>query len=241
MISDAGGSNVNWYGRWAPSRYTNIGGAVGCAYENSTISQCIADGTMEMKRVGTQAESYEFALGGIIGKVDSGTVDNCASTVTMTIKEGFGGTIGGIAGLIKLNGKVSNVVYYGQIVTESFSGGWFGGLAGSVEGVLTKGYFHGKILSDSTQKADIAANISTTGSASKVIGNGNTRLIYGANSGSVSYAYIIDLDYGSELLQNAKLLFEDLCLFETDIWAVDDETGLYLIAFPENALGGEAE
>jgi len=229
------------YGWSTLYRYTWIGGITGCTYETSAIRNCCSKGSMVLARTGIFAEGCEFATGGIIGKVESGTVNNCASAVDITVKEGYGGTVGGIVGLVGLNGTVSNLAYYGQIKTESFTDGWFGGLAGWTEGALTKSYFHGKILSESTQKADIAANITNSGSVSKVIGNGNTRLAYVTNNGSVSYGYIIGVDYGAEMLLDAQTLFGELCLFEADIWAVDEETGLYLIAFPENTLGGEEE
>lgn len=236
LYSDASGSRVSALGScsaWYPSRYTYIGGLVGCLYETSSVSNCYSSGNMGLKRVGTQADSYEFATGGIVGKVDGGTVNNCASAMDLTVKEGFGGTMGGIVGHVTLGGKVSNVAYYGTIKTESFTGGWFGGLAGKVEGVLTKGYFCGKITSTSTQKADIAAFIETSGSVSKTIGNGNTKLVHATCNGSANNNYIIGIDYGAELLLDGNTLFAKLCLFETDIWGIDEETGLYLLSFPE--------
>ncbi len=234
LYSNASGGNLNYYAGYYPKRYTFVGGVVGCIYENGSISECYADGTVNLTRVGLQADRYELATGGVVGKVDGGTADNCASEVSLTLKEGFGGTMGGVAGLITLKGKVSNTAYYGTVTTESFTGGYFGGLAGKVEGTFTKGYFHGKIVSESTQTADIVGYIESTGAVSKTIGNGNVKKVFVENKGSSTNNYIIAVDFGSDILYDREKLFDELCMYEVDLWDIDENTGLYLITFPEN-------
>lgn len=230
LQSDAGGNAET-------RRYTRIGGIVGCCYENSTVTNCYSNGSIAFKRLGRLA-NYEMATGGIAGTVDSGTVDNCTSAVNITLQQGHGGTTGGIVGLLGVNGKVSNVAYYGQIKTDSFTDGYFGGLVGKVNGWLTKGYFHGQIISTSTKIADIAGLIDTSGSVSKTIGNGGTGKVFASSSGSSIYNYLIGTDYDETLLYSREILFDTLGLFEADYWSINEETGLYLIAFPEYSLEG---
>ena len=226
LASNAGGDSES-------RRYTRIGGVAGCTYETSTVTGCYSTGSISFQRVGRLAGSYEMAVGGIVGKVESGTVNDCASGLNITLQEGYGGTTGGIVGWVNVSGKVSNVAYYGTIRTENLAGGYFGGLAGQVNGWLTKGYFKGQILSDSTNMADIAGRIDTSGSVSKTIGNGNTGVVCAAGSGSSIYNYLIGQDYDAQALLDRELLFDVLGLFEADYWSIDEETGLYLIRFPE--------
>ncbi len=228
---DSNATSNGWDG--ATERYTYIGGIIGCIYENGQLADGYSSGSATFIRKGSSAGNYEFATGGVVGKVDGGTVDNCASEVSLTLKEGFGGTMGGVVGLITLKGRVSNTAYYGTVTTESFSGGYFGGLAGKVEGTLTKGYFHGKIVSESTQTADIVGYIESTGAVSKTIGNGNVKRVFVENKGSSTNNYIIAVDFGSDILYNGEKLFDELCMYEVDLWAIDENTGLYLISFPE--------
>lgn len=219
-----------------PSRYTYIGGVDGRVLEGGSVSNCYSYGSADLARVGKLSDSYEFYNGGIVGKVENGTVNNCASSIDLTLTEGYGGYIAGIAGCISKDGRVTNTAYYGTVNTVSFTGGTFTGLVGLVEGVFTKGYFHGKILTDSENKADIVGKITSSGSVSKTIDNGNCKTIFCTNEGSSTNNYIIDVDYGDELLSNQSKLFDELCLFETNIWGIDDEIGLYLISFPEYNL-----
>lgn len=226
LYSNAGGDSES-------RRYTRIGGIVGSCFEASGITNCYAEGSISFKRLGRIADA-EMGIGGVVGKVDSGTVNNCASAVNITLQEGYGGYTGGVVGLLAVNGKVSNVAYYGQIKTESFTGGYFGGLAGRVNGWLTKGYFKGLIISGSTQIADIAGMIDTSGSMSKCVGNGGTGKVFAGGSGSAIYNYLIGTDYDETLLYSREMLFDTLGLYEADYWSIDEEEGLYLISFPGN-------
>lgn len=210
-------------------RYNRIGGITGCSFENSLVSECYSEGEVAFKRIGLRSNSAEMAVGGVVGKVESGTVNNCDSAMNVTLKEGYGGTIGGVAGIITINGKVTNVAYYGNIKTESFSGGYFAGLAGSVAGWLSKGYFNGNIVSDSKQCSDVVGLIDTSGSVSKMIGNGKTRCVFTTNKGSSLYNYIIGVDYDKSVLYDREMLFDTLELFESDFWSIDEEKGLYLV------------
>ena len=232
LYSNAGGDSQS-------SRYTRVGGIAGCCYELSSVTGCYSEGTISFQRLGRYASSFEMAVGGIVGKLESGTVNNCESALNITLQEGYGGTIGGVVGLVAVNGKVSNVVYYGTIATESVSGGYFGGLAGMVSGWLTKGYFAGKINTTSTLIADAVGLIDTTGSVSKTIGNGGTGKVFAEGSGSSIYNYVIGTDYDATLLYNREMLFDILGLFEPDYWSTDEENGLYLITFLDYVLGGE--
>jgi len=215
-------------------RYTFIGGVAGGTHENGQVINCSAVGKIETSRIGEMESSGAMAIGGVVGKVDSGAVNNCASWLNMITLEGYGGTVGGVTGLIAVTGKVSNVVYYGTIETVSCSGGYFAGLAGRVEGWLTKGYYKGLIQTDSTNAAGIAGYVETTGAVSKTIGNGNVASICSINNGSANYNYLIGTDYDMTVLYSREMLFDTLGLFEADYWSIDEETGLYLISFPEN-------
>lgn len=228
-------SNADSGGYSAAYRNTSIGGVVGAMRDKSaSVKNCYSYGSAILSRVGSHSDS--FVSGGIIGWVESGTVSNCASSVNLTLNEGYGGYMAGIAGHVSLGGRVQNVAYYGTISTVNYSGGYFTGLVGSVEGVFTKAYFHGVVQTTSENSSDIAAAVATSGAVSKVIGNGNKKVAYVTNSGSVTNAYIIDKDYGADLLYDVNTMFEKLCLFEADIWSVNQDIGLYLISFPENAL-----
>ena len=237
--AEGGTSSASYY---YPERQTYVGGAVGCVYENGVVENCCVRGSATLTRVGVYASSYNFATGGIVGKADGGTVNNCASDMTIKSKDGYAGMIGGTVGYIMPSGKVSNVAYYGNITVESFigNGGYIGGLAGRVDGMLTKGYFHGTIQTDCTQIADIVGYVETTGTVSKAIGNGNSKNVFFENKGASKNNIIIDKDYGADILYSRELLFDDLCLFESDIWSIDDDTGLYLISFPEQSFAQEA-
>ena len=239
LYSNANGTNMNYYAAYHPARYTSIGGAVGAAYESAVIEKVSAHGNMTLERVGLEATAYEFAIGGVIGKIANGSVSNCISDVDISIKPSYAGTVGGIAGYVAADGKAVNVAYYGNITTTSALSGYFGGLAGRVDGALTKGYFNGKILTDSTAIADIAGYIANTGSVSKTISNGNVKKIYAAGEGSAKNNYIVDVDYGSDILFSVEMLFDELYMFEADIWGIDEEAGLYLLAFPIPSATGE--
>lgn len=236
LYSNASGRHDGYYSGYNPIRNAYIGGVVGHINESSMVSNCYSYGSIDLTRIGRHADSYEFYTGGIVGKVENGTVNNCASSMDLTLTEGYGGYIAGIAGCISKDGRVTNTAYYGTVNTVCFTGGTFTGLVGLVEGVFTKGYFHGKILTDSTNKADIVGKITSSGSVSKTIDNGNCKTVFCTNEGSSTNNYIIDVDYGDELLSNQSKLFDELCLFETNIWGIDDEIGLYLISFPEYNL-----
>lgn len=231
LYSNAGGDSQS-------RRYTRVGGVAGGCFETSSMTNCYAQGTVSFKRLGRIADA-EMGIGGVVGKVESGMVNNCASALNITLQEGYGGAVGGVVGLVSVNGKVSNVAYYGTIQTESLSGGWFGGLAGCVSGWLTKGYFAGQMISASTQMADVVGMIDTSGSVSKTIGSGGTGKVFAGGSGSSIYNYVIGTDYDTTLLYDREMLFDILGLFESDYWSTDEETGLHLIAFSEYALGGE--
>ena len=212
-------------------RYTRVGGIAGCCYELSSVTGCYSEGTISFQRLGRYASSFEMAVGGIVGKLESGMVNNCASGLDITVVESAGTTTGGIVGWLNVNGKVSNVAYYGTIHVEASSEGWFGGLAGRVSGWLTKGYFQGQIQSGGNRYADIVGRIDASGSVSKTVGYGNTSLIYGENNGSSIYNYVIGVDYGVEILYSREMLFDTLGLYEADFWGIDEERGLYLITF----------
>lgn len=218
------------------ARFTYIGGIAGQVDESASIYNCYSCGSADLSRVGSSAESDEFYSGGIVGKLTSGTVNNCASKLNLTLVEGHGGYMSGIVGYISKNGRVSNVAYYGEIKTTAYSGGYFTGIAGYIDGVLTKAYFHGKVDTDSANAADIVAKISSFGSVSKTIDNGNMHVVLVENNGAANDNYVIGIDYGADVLLDVNTMFEELCLFEADIWSVDEETGLYLIAFPEQNL-----
>ena len=207
------------------------GGIAGCCYELSSVTGCYSEGTISFQRLGRYASSFEMAVGGIVGKLESGMVNNCASGLDITVVESAGTTTGGIVGWLNVNGKVSNVAYYGTIHVEASSEGWFGGLAGRVSGWLTKGYFQGQIQSGGNRYADIVGRIDASGSVSKTVGYGNTSLIYGENNGSSIYNYVIGVDYGVEILYSREMLFDTLGLYEADFWGIDEERGLYLITF----------
>lgn len=213
-------------------RNTRIGGVTGSCHENSAVTGSYSTGSVSIKRIGLHSGSFEMATGGIVGKVESGTVNNCASEMNIRVDNGHGGTTGGIVGLLAVNGKVTNVAYYGTIDGETATGGYLGGLAGKVEGWLTKGYFCGQIVSANAQIADIVGWIGTSGSVSKTIGNGNTGVVSAVSDGSSIYNYLIGTDYDESILVDGYLLFEDLGLFEADYWGIDANTGLYLITFP---------
>lgn len=228
IASDAGGDSQS-------GRHTRVGGIAGCSYDAASISGCYTEGDIRFKRIGRHGDSFEMAVGGILGKAESGTVNNCASAMNITLQEGHGGTVGGIVGLVAVNGKVSNVAAYGTIATELVSSGYFGGLAGKVSGWLTKGYFAGQIQSTSTNIADAVGMIDTSGSVSKTIGNGGTGKVFAAGKGSSIYNYLIGVDYDASVLSDRELLFDVLGLFESDLWSTDEDKGLHLIAFPQEA------
>jgi hypothetical protein len=232
FYSNAAGANAGYYAGYNPARYTYIGGAVGSAYNGANIEKIATEGSSNLCRVGLQSNSYEFSNGGIIGKVAGGTVSNCISYVDLTFaSNSFGGMSGGIVGHIA-EGKVNNAAYYCNITTEAVISGYFGGLAGRVDGTFTKGYFNGNIFSNCTDIAGIAAHITSTASVSKSIANGNIQTVYAASSGSAKNNYIIGVDYGPEPLFDRDLLFNDLYLYEADIWGIDENVGLYLLSFP---------
>ena len=224
LQSDAGGNAET-------RRHTRIGGVAGICCETSAVTGCSTRGSISFKRLGRYSDS-EMAVGGIVGKVESGTVNNCASEINIRVDNGYGGIAGGIVGLLAVNGKVSNVAYDGTIDGETATGGYLGGLAGKVEGWLTKGYFRGQVVSVNAKVADIAGWIATSGSVSKTIGYGNTAVVSAVTDGSSIYNYLIGTDYGAEILLDGYMLFDALGLFEADYWSIDPDTGLYLITFP---------
>lgn len=227
----------SWGGIWSDARYTHIGGIVGAVFESGSVSDCYSYGNGNFARVGVDANRFEFYTGGVVGYVESGNVDNCASKMNLTLTEGYGGYMSGIAGYIAQNGRVSNVACYGTVKTIKYEDGCFTGIAGGVDGVLTKAYFHGMINTASTKAADIAGTVSISGSVSKTVDNGNKRVVLVENSGKATDNYVIGKgEYGEDMLHDVKLLFETLCLFEADVWSVDDSAGLYLVSFPEYAL-----
>lgn len=226
LYSNAGGDSQSL-------RYSRIGGVVGGCYETSSVARCYSQGQIAFKRIG-RLSGTEMGIGGVVGYMESGMLNNCASSANITLQEGHGGNTGGVVGVLKVNGKVSNVVYYGTICTETFNGGYFAGLAGKVEGWLTKGYFAGRLESTSTQTADIVGVIDASGSVSKTIGNGGTGKVFAAGTGSSVYNYLIGVDYEASALMDRELLFDVLGLFESDLWSTDEDAGLHLIAFPWN-------
>lgn len=239
VVSDftcAFSSNGGYDADGRPDRYTYIGGVVGRVLEGGAVSNCYSYGTADLARVGNYIESFESYSGGIVGKVENGTVNNCASKVDLTLTEGYFSDIAGIAGCVDQNGRVSNVAYYGTIKTLADSNGYLAGLVGLVNGVFTKAYFHGKVDTVSAKAADVAGKISSSGSVSKTIDNGNKRVVLVENSGAANDNYVIGVDYGADVLLDINTLFETLCLYEADIWSVDEEIGLYLISFPEYDL-----
>lgn len=227
----------SWGGIWNDERYTHIGGIVGGVYESGTVSDCYSYGSGNFVRIGAGADAYDFYTGGVVGYVESGNVDNCASSMNLTLTKGYSGYMSGIVGYIAQNGRVSNVACYGSVNTESYDGGSFTGIAGGVDGILTKAYFHGKVNTNSTNAADIAGNISTSGSVSKIVDNGNLRIVLVENKGQATDNYVIGKgEYDETMLTDINLLFEKLCLFEADVWSVDEKKGLHLISFPEYSL-----
>lgn len=240
FYSNAGISESSAYNHASVVRYSFIGGVFGSVYDKAAASDCYSEGQIAYERVGASAASGEFFIGGIVGKLTS-TVSNCASAVNITEKRASGCSTGGVAGRIELNGKVSNVAYYGTIAIakESNGSGYYGGLAGTINGVVTKGYFHGTIVAQSNNKAaDIVGYISASASVSKTIGNGNTKKVFVDNAGAAKDNFIITVDCDEDILFDREMLFLDLCMYEPEFWAIDESTGLYLISFPETKPGG---
>ena len=111
----------------------NIGGLVGYMTGSSLISKCIVGGIIDA----TGAPSNNGSVGGVVGELDNGTIENTFSTINVSITEGIYN--GAFVGHVQ-EGEIRYCYSYGEVTsTQSSSIGGFAGIVtsyGTVENCL---------------------------------------------------------------------------------------------------------
>ena len=105
------------------SRDNCVGGVVGTTWENSIIKGCYNKVKVKVETTYNNNTNYRsrHMVGGIVGDMSLGLLENCYNTIDITSKGGGNNLVGGIIGRVYSYGKVNikNSYNYGAITSTN--------------------------------------------------------------------------------------------------------------------------
>ena len=180
--------------------YNNVGGIVGRAVNNSKIQNCL--NTSEIYQEGEEDINFSFGTeishdlagicGGIVGRLENSTIENCANTDTATIyglsrNTTYGYVIGGIVGVSEKNSTILKCKNKGNLMRNSLSTkengeDYMGGIAGITQETTIDQCFNTGLISgeqNSTYYSWCIGGISGGSRETNISNCYNTGSVYG--------------------------------------------------------------
>lgn len=164
---------------------TNLGGILGCGAYNgyNTIENC---------KNYAQIEGSNYNVGGVVGWLCKGKINNCVNYGKVIIEGSSAGCCGGITGEVGRNysssvngsGEISNSVNYGEIICNGFE---TGGIAGAITYSSSISYCvnYGSV----TTYGKTSSYSYTGGIVGVAFDSGTNKILYSYNRGKVTGSY----------------------------------------------------